>query len=512
MGREVEAGVAAATPHGGAETYGESLDASGREPTPAFALDAVDGGGLVGLELVGTRDLVAPPLSAPIPERLRGPVDVFRSRQASVVEALRAGAVALSVFLLFLLTSDSVGAAFVASLPVSTLWILCQRAGGRFVPRALGRLTPLVVGTAIGAVVISALALWVEPLHIQPALLAFMIAAVLALSICFEILAERSAGPTRVLLVGAGPNAAQLAEDVGVDPEGRFEIVAVASETADSLPGVRLTCAIDDIGETLALETPDIVVLAVERGRPQVFRHLLDAADAGFRVVGLPEFYEHAFGRVPVRHLSAAWFMSVLHLYQPAYTRFAKRFFDVVVVVLALIVTAPVLAAIALMMSVSRGPIIFRQRRLGEQGREFTIYKFRTMHDGAERPGEAVWAESRDSRVTGFGRLLRLTRLDELPQLWNVLKGDMSIVGPRPERPEFLLRLTAEVPFWSRRHLLKPGITGWAQVHSGYAADSVQTEEKLSYDLWYLRHRSFLTDVVICAKTIRTLVSGAGAR
>ncbi len=120
--------------------------------------------------------------------------------------------------------------------------------------------------------------------------------------------------------------------------------------------------------------------------------------------------------------------------------------------------------------------------------------------------------KSRDSRVTGFGRLLRQTRLDELPQLWNVLKGDMSIVGPRPERPEFLLRLTAEVPFWSRRHLLKPGITGWAQVHSGYAADSIQTEEKLSYDLWYLRHRSFLMDVVICAKTCSVLLFGSGAR
>ena len=134
------------------------------------------------------------------------------------------------------------------------------------------------------------------------------------------------------------------------------------------------------------------------------------------------------------------------------------------------------------------------------------------MHDGAELPGEAVWAEKGDSRITGFGRLLRQTRFDELPQLWNVLKGDMSIVGPRPERPEFLKQLNEAVPFWSRRHLLKPGITGWAHVHSGYAADPVETEEKLSYDLWYLRHRSFLTDLVICAKTIRTLASGFGAR
>ena len=504
--------MTAVSPLGGADAHGESLDAGGREPGPAFALDGGDGGALVGLELAGTGDLVAPTLGTPIAERLRGPVDVFRSRQASALQVLRPGSIVLFVFLLFLLRTESVAAAAAASLPVSALWILCQRAGSRFVPRALGQLTPLVVGTAIGALVISALALWVEPLQVDLMLLAFMIAAVLALSICFEVLTERIAGPTRVLVVGAGPNAAQLAEDVGGDPEGRFEVVGVASETAESLPGVRSTYAIEDIAETLVRESPDLVVLAVERGRPQVFRQLLDAADAGFRVVGLPEFYEHAFGRVPVRHLSAAWFMSVLHLYQPAYTRFAKRFFDVVVVVLALILTAPLLVSISLMIWMSRGPIIFRQRRLGEQGLEFTIFKFRTMHDGAERPGEAVWAVNGDARVTGFGRLLRQTRLDELPQLWNVLKGDMSIVGPRPERPEFLLRLSEEVPFWSRRHLLKPGITGWAQVHSGYAADSVKTEEKLSYDLWYLRHRSFLTDLVICAKTIRTLASGFGAR
>jgi len=503
--------VSAVDPHSGADVHGENLDVGAREPAPTFALDGGDRGGIIGLELAGT-DLVAPPLGSSIAERFRGPMDVFRSRQRSVLEFLRPASIVLFVFLLYSLRANSFASAAAAALPVSALWILSQRAGNRFAPRALGRLTPLVVGTAIGAVVISAVALWVEPMQVDLILLAFMTTAVLALSVCFEVLITRITGPVRVLVIGAGPNAAQLAEDVGIDPEGRFTLIGVASETAEPLPGVRATYAIEEISETLVRESPDLVVLAVERGRPQVFGQLLDAASAGFRFVGLPEFYEHAFGRVPVRHLSAAWFMSVLHLYQPAYSRFAKRFFDVVVVAFALILIAPLLAAIALMLSVSRGPIIFRQRRLGEHGKIFTIFKFRTMHDGAELPGEAVWAKKGDSRITGFGRLLRQTRFDELPQLWNVLKGDMSIVGPRPERPEFLERLNEEVPFWSRRHLLKPGITGWAQVHSGYAADPVETEEKLSYDLWYLRHRSFLTDLVICAKTIRTLASGFGAR
>jgi lipopolysaccharide/colanic/teichoic acid biosynthesis glycosyltransferase len=133
------------------------------------------------------------------------------------------------------------------------------------------------------------------------------------------------------------------------------------------------------------------------------------------------------------------------------------------------------------------------------------------MIDGAEN-GRAIWATERDSRITGVGRFLRATRLDELPQLWNVLRNDMSVIGPRPERPEFLELLEREVPFWARRLLIKPGITGWAQVQSGYAADTVGAAEKLSYDLYYLKHRSMLLDFAIVAKTASIVVSRAGAR
>jgi lipopolysaccharide/colanic/teichoic acid biosynthesis glycosyltransferase len=159
----------------------------------------------------------------------------------------------------------------------------------------------------------------------------------------------------------------------------------------------------------------------------------------------------------------------------------------------------------------SRGPVIFRQVRLGEGGKPFTIYKFRTMTTNAESDG-AVWALEGDPRVTDVGRFMRKTRLDELPQLWNVLRGDMSFVGPRPERPEFVAELESEVPYWSRRHLVRPGITGWAQVRRGYTADAAGTGDKLSYDLWYLRHRSLVVDIAICVKTVSTLLSGSGAR
>jgi exopolysaccharide biosynthesis polyprenyl glycosylphosphotransferase len=209
--------------------------------------------------------------------------------------------------------------------------------------------------------------------------------------------------------------------------------------------------------------------------------------------------------------MNSRWFMSVLHLYQRPYARWAKRTFDVVVAGLGVLLTAPLFPILALLVRRTAGPVIYRQVRLGEGGRTFTIYKFRSMGTDAEI-GVAIWAAEHDPRVTALGRFMRKTRLDELPQLWNVLCGEMSIVGPRPERPEFVEQLEAEVPFWSRRHLVKPGITGWAQVRRGYTADAASTSEKLSYDLWYLRHRSLVVDLAICVKTISTLLSGSGAR
>jgi lipopolysaccharide/colanic/teichoic acid biosynthesis glycosyltransferase len=149
-----------------------------------------------------------------------------------------------------------------------------------------------------------------------------------------------------------------------------------------------------------------------------------------------------------------------------------------------------------------------RQVRLGEHGKRFTIYKFRTMHADAEAAGRAIWASAEDPRLTPTGGLMRRLRLDELPQLWNVLRGEMSLVGPRPERPEFLDELSERVPYWTRRHLIKPGLTGWAQVRQGYAASAEETATKLSYDFWYLRHRSLTVDLAILLRTLAVVFHG----
>jgi exopolysaccharide biosynthesis polyprenyl glycosylphosphotransferase len=273
----------------------------------------------------------------------------------------------------------------------------------------------------------------------------------------------------------------------------------------------RLLGSLGDLVDVVDAQHPDLVVLADADPGPAVDR-LLETSWRRFRVVGLSHFFEHAFGRVPLAHISPAWFMSIIHLRQHSYAGWSKRVFDVTVALIGFVVAAPLFVLAAIAVRLSGKPVLFRQTRLGERGKTFEMYKFRTMIHPGESAGTARWTEEVDPRVTGVGRVLRRTRLDELPQLWNVIRGEMSIVGPRPERPEFVHVLEENVPFWNRRLLVKPGLTGWAQVRCGYAADCEGTFEKLSYDLWYVRHRTLLLDLAICAKTFLTLVSGAGAR
>ena len=316
---------------------------------------------------------------------------------------------------------------------------------------------------------------------------------------------------SRILFVGGRRDAADVIEVLAQGRRSPFTAIGVVADepTTATIAGVEVLGQVHDLRQVVSSVKPDLVVVTATRGRPEVFAALGSVAGLGFRVVGLPEFYEHALGRVPVRRVTDAWFMSVLHLYQHSYSRTTKRAFDVAVAVTALVVTAPLFPLIALLVKGTHGPIFYRQTRLGEQGRPFKILKFRTMRIDAESGGP-VWAQQGDPRTTQVGRLLRKTRLDEIPQLINVLRGEMSIVGPRPERPEFLDLLEETVPFWSRRHLLRPGITGWAQLRAGYAADAVATEEKLSFDLWYLRHQSLTVDLLICARTLPSLLLGVG--
>jgi lipopolysaccharide/colanic/teichoic acid biosynthesis glycosyltransferase len=232
---------------------------------------------------------------------------------------------------------------------------------------------------------------------------------------------------------------------------------------------------------------------------------------AGYPMVSLVNAYEEHTGRLAIVHLYEGWELTVPLSGRTPYVRF-KRVLDTVLVLLA----APVVVAVGLLFALairldSSGPVIFKQFRIGLEGRPFTLYKFRTMRVEAG-DGEARFARPGDDRLTRVGRLLRRIRLDELPQLWNVAKGDLALVGPRPEQGPFVERFSESIPFYTHRHLVRPGITGWAQVNFGYADSEADTVEKLSYDLYYVKHLSPWLDLEILGRSVWTVLSGFGAR
>ena len=396
---------------------------------------------------------------------------------------------------------------------ISATWIVAQRAVFRATRPAAGVVLATCFGTGVAAVLVSGLLLWSEALSSREHPLLLEVAATTALvSTAWELFAERYlVSRQKVLILGLDAAASAIAAEALHDPYERFEILGAVDDGASTSPEVPLLgdlAALDDVVEA---QRPDLIVLTDTDPGPMVDR-LLEANWRAFRVVGVSHFFEDAFGRVPVEHIKPAWFMSVLHMRQSSYTPALKRAFDVVVAFVTLVLLAPALALVSLAVLSSGRSVIYRQRRLGERGKTFEMYKFRTMRPDAEADGRASWAAIGDPRVTWVGRFLRRSRIDELPQLWNVLRGEMSIVGPRPERPEFVALLENSVPYWNRRLLLRPGLTGWAQLHCGYADSCESTASKLSYDLWYMRHRTLLVDVAICLKTLTTVVSGAGAR
>jgi len=399
-------------------------------------------------------------------------------------------------------------AATTASM-VTGIWLLALRAAlGTYF--TLGPTVASAAGTVTGLVAVSALDLWVPGIDFGVPALAGTAIAVFILSATWEHVV-RSLIKHRVLVIGTDGDASEVMQELQRDVHAPFSIVGVVGERPPAgAAEIAGRGALDELRRVVEAQRPDIVILTDDRASAWAVEPLLDLAPMGFKVVGVSHFFEHAIGRVPLRHLTPAWFMSILHLRQKPYTRLAKRSFDLVVASLGLLLIAPLLPMLAAVVRMSRGPIIYSQIRLGEGGRHYRMYKFRTMRADAEEAGRPLFASESDPRVTRLGRLLRQTHLDEVPQLWNVVKGEMSIVGPRPERPEFVEMLEDTVPFWTRRLLVKPGITGWAQLRCGYAYDAESAAEKLSYDLWYLRHRNVVIDLAICAKTVSTLLFKPG--
>lgn len=239
---------------------------------------------------------------------------------------------------------------------------------------------------------------------------------------------------------------------------------------------------------------------------------IIDAKCSGLNTITITTFYERHLRKVPVHLLDYAWFINAGGFYSitnPVKLRL-KRIIDISLSLFLLILTAPVLLLTALAIRLeSKGDAVYSQIRTGKDNKPFTIYKLRSMRSDAEKDG-AKWAQKNDNRITRVGKMIRLTRLDELPQLWNVLRGDMSFVGPRPERPEFNEMLKKELPFYELRHIVRPGITGWAQVLYPYGASVEDSKEKLQFELYYIKHSGTMLDLLIILKTIRVVVGARG--
>ena len=320
----------------------------------------------------------------------------------------------------------------------------------------------------------------------------------------------------RALVLGTGEQARTISEAVAARNSTRLVgYMAIegghsASHSCD--PEMVVPSQVDVADAARARRANEIVVALDDRRGTLPVQELLHCRIQGLRVVDAVSFLERETGRVDVDVMRPSWLIFSEGFTNNVVHDVAKRSFDVGVAVFGLVLAAPLFALLIPAIRLdSPGPAFYTQKRVGLGARPFTLIKFRSMRNDAERSGRAQWASAGDPRITRLGRWLRRTRLDELPQLVNVLRGDMSFIGPRPERPEFVTDLAADVPYYNERHRIRPGLTGWAQVNYKYGSSMEDAREKLRYDLFYLKNRNLFLDFVILSQTLRIVVSGEGA-
>jgi exopolysaccharide biosynthesis polyprenyl glycosylphosphotransferase len=325
---------------------------------------------------------------------------------------------------------------------------------------------------------------------------------------CTVALALRAALPevgrmaalrARVFLIGHGSRSS-LKLQAEIARDGHTEIVgAAASETAGLAARARARGA-------------NVIVVAVDDRRGLNVRELLACRLAGLEVIDGPTFAERALKKIPVDLVKPGDLVFSDGFERPAWLLVGRRLVSLLASLVLFTIAAPVLAIVAALIKLdSKGPVFYSQERVGMGGRNFKMLKFRTMKTDAEEGG-VKWAQKNDPRVTGIGKWLRRFRVDELPQILNVLRGEMGIVGPRPERPEFVAKLRRQIPYYDLRTLVPPGITGWAQIRYPYAASLEEAREKLQYDLWYVKHLSVRLDLSILFHTAKVVLFGRGAR
>ena len=322
---------------------------------------------------------------------------------------------------------------------------------------------------------------------------------------------------SRVLVLGSGTSAELVGRTIAHArrPMKIVGYIPGPNEPRGAIDASQLLCEPVPLRErAVSLGVKEVIVaLSERRGGGMPMSELLDCRSAGVRISDLSTYFERSLGQIRIDQLHPGWLIFGKGFNHSASRDVAKRIVDVVGSCVLLAVAAPVMVATAICIALeSRGPIFYRQERVGQEGKTFSVLKFRSMRVDAEKNGAPQWAAAKDDRVTRVGSTIRRFRVDEFPQLLNVLKGEMSLVGPRPERPFFVDQLTQDIPFYALRHTVKPGVTGWAQVRYQYGASIEDSLEKLQYDLYYVKNHSLFIDLVVLLETVGVVLSGKGAR
>lgn len=346
----------------------------------------------------------------------------------------------------------------------------------------------------------------------------FVAVFLLVWRVAFDFYLSRMAPKERILVVGMGGVARMVAEEIRGRERLGFHLVGFVGPPSSDDDGSRGTGSVlgdyRDLGTIVKEHAVRKLVVAISERRGEYpVREMLALRVGGCQVVEWPGFFEKLAGRIPIDNLSPSYIIFNEGFRKSRLVLFVRRVISAAIGVVAMVVLLPVfiLAAIGIKFD-SPGNVFYSQDRVGQRGKRFRIYKFRSMRRDAEKEGAPRWASKDDPRITRVGRILRITRMDELPQLFNVLRGDIDLVGPRPERPEFVSELEKVIPYYSLRHTVKPGLTGWAQVMFPYGGSIEESKEKLQYDLFYIKNMSVKLDLLILFRTLKIITLGRGAR
>lgn len=332
----------------------------------------------------------------------------------------------------------------------------------------------------------------------------------------YKLISSRSLG-NNLALIGLNDESLALAEEIINKPQLGYQLKLIINPDFVPVPEkfqiIPISKNLNDLkNEFLKHKIQTVVVVNNPKYAAEVSRYLFENINLKIQYYNLTNFYEKIIGKIPLMLLERNWFLENFNSRSKNSFAIAKRFIDLFFATFFGLISLILIPFIAVAIKLeSKGKIIYQQERVGLNNKKFKVYKFRTMQENAEQNG-AVWASVNDTRVTRIGKLLRRTRLDEIPQFLNIIIGNMSFVGPRPERPEFVEQLRQEIPFYNERHLIKPGLTGWAQINYPYGASVADAKEKLQYDLFYIKNQSVALDVSIILKTINAMFNIALGR